>query len=1058
MHLTAVSTALLIPLFAATALAQDADLDGVVDGVDAYSCDASVSGAAFAPGDGTHGMLQFEDYWPAFGDGDFDDVVLTYNYEFRVDASGRALGLKATFNVLALGGTMSHALGLHLPVPAYAVRSIERRDANGLSQPLSLSANDVDATFVVSSDLREFFGFQAGQINSVVSQPVLPKGVLEVWVDFFVPVSLPAGAAPYDVFITRVGAPGHEIHRPEFNGTSQMDQTLFGTQDDGSDGIRNFVDTTGLPYVLTLPGPSPYPQEGVQIANLYPDILAYAASGGTTNQDFYLTHVVSSAAFAPAQTPGFISGPACENRAPAYYPWQLGAVCNADCSDVTFKVFSHNATRVEVELFTAAFGSPAVARVPLQRVPGGDIWFVHLDAAAQQSYGLGSPVYYGYRAWGPNWTYDAAWTPGSSLGFVADVDGAGNRFNPNKLLLDPYALEMTHDPVHPGNLDGTLFASGPNYRSIDSGPAAPKGIVLPVDTTSVGTRPSRALKDDIIYEVQVRGLTQNDASVPANLRGTYAGAAQKAASLAALGVTAVEFLPIHETQNDSNDVDAMSTTGDNYWGYMSLSYFAPDRRYAFDKSAGGPTREFKAMVKAFHDAGIKVLVDVVYNHTGEGGVWGTDPSVMNVMSWRGLDNQRYYSLTADRQFPWDNTGVGGNFNTYDPIARDQIIDSLAYYSEHLGVDGFRFDLASVLGNNCVHGCFNFDKVDPNTAANQIAFRFPERSSAGGPGVDMIAEPWAIGGNSYQVGGFPAGWAEWNGIYRDTLRKDQNRLGIDTVTPSDLATRFAGSSDLYQDDGRKPYHSVNFMVAHDGFTLKDLYACNSKNNLQPWPYGPSDGGDDHNNSWDQGGAAADQRRAARNGLAFLMLSAGTPMFNGGDEHLRTQSCNNNAYNLDSVSTWLDYNLNADQQNFRTFTERLIQFRKAHPALRPADFYAGNDTNGNFMEQLRWFTPAGVPPDAGYWGDANAHALAWRYDGTEFGDSASAIYVAYNGWSGPVGFTLPWPGSGKNWYRVTDTCNWAEGPGQVSLPGQEAFIGGEYTNYGLCGRGLMLLIAR
>jgi|GEM_PF-338729 len=1050
--------ALLMPLMSAAALAQDADLDGVLDSSDAFSCDASAVGAVYAPGAGSHGMLQFEDLWPAAGDRDFNDVVLTYNYELRVDASGRALGLKATFNVLGLGGTFNHSLGLHLPVPAYAVKSVELRSATGQSQALSLSSNDAEATFTVSSNLREYFAFQTGQINSLATQATLPKATLEVWVDFYVPVILDAAAAPYDVFISRVDAPGHEIHRPSFMGTSAMDQTLFGTLNDGSDGVRNYVDSSGLPSVLTLPMQRPYPQEAVAISDLYPDVVAFAASGGASNTDFYLSTVNASAAYAAAQTAALMSGGTCEDRSPGYYPWQMGAVCNSDCSQVTFKVFSENATRVELELFATAFNVPGVTRVPMLRVPGDDIWFVHLDAAALAGYGLSSPVYYGYRAWGPNWTFDPAWTPGSNLGFVADVDGAGNRFNPNKLLLDPYALEMSHDPVHPGNADGTLFASGPNYRNIDSGPAAPKGIVLPVDTTSVGTRPTRALKDDIVYEVHVRGLTQNDASVPANLRGTYAGAASKAASLAALGVTAVEFLPIHETQNDSNDVDAMSTTGDNYWGYMSLSYFAPDRRYAADKSAGGPTREFKAMVKAFHDAGIKVLVDVVYNHTGEGGVWGTDPSVMNVMSWRGLDNQRYYSLTSDRQFPWDNTGVGGNFNTYDPVPRAQIIDSLAYYAEHLGVDGFRFDLASVLGNTCQHGCFHFDKLDPNTAANQIAFRFPERSSAGGPGVDMIAEPWAIGGNSYQVGGFPSGWAEWNGIYRDTLRKDQNRMGIDTVTPSDLATRFAGSADLYGDDGRKPYHSVNFMVAHDGFTLKDLYACNSKNNLQPWPYGPSDGGDDHNNSWDQGGAGGDQRRAARNGLAFLMLSAGTPMLTGGDEHLRTQSCNNNAYNLDSVSTWLDYNLDSDQQNFRIFTERMLAFRNAHPALRPADFYSGSDNNGNVMEQLRWFTPAGVPPNASYWGDANAHALAWRYDGTEFGDSASAIYVAYNGWSGPVGFTLPWPGAGKNWYRVTDTCNWAEGPGQVALPGQEAFIGGEYTNYGLCGRGLLLLIAQ
>ncbi|HEY0095353.1 MAG TPA: glycogen-debranching protein, partial [Archangium sp.] len=321
-----------------------------------------------------------------------------------------------------------------------------------------------------------------------------------------------------------------------------------------------------------------------------------------------------------------------------------------------------------------------------------------------------------------------------------------------------------------------------------------------------------------------------------------------------------------------------------------------------------------------------------------------------------------------------------------------------------------------------------------------------------------AEPWAIGGNSYQVGNFPAGWAEWNGYYRDTFRKDQNQLGSAAVTPGDLATRFAGSSDLYGDDGRKPFHSINFMVAHDGFTLKDLYSYNSKNNLQAWPYGPSDGGEDNNVSWDQGGIAGDQRKAARNGFAFLMLSAGTPMFNGGDEFLRTQYGNNNAYNLDSSANWMNYSLSVDQSNFKTFAQRLIAFRKAHPALRPANFFSGVDNNGNVMEQMRWFQPSGAVADSAYMTNAGNHSLAYRIDGTEFGDTASALYVAYNGWSGAVNFNLPWPGTGKSWYRVTDTCNWAEGPSQVAAPGAEALLGGENYLYGLCGRGLLMLIAR
>jgi glycogen operon protein len=735
-----------------------------------------------------------------------------------------------------------------------------------------------------------------------------------------------------------------------------------------------------------------------------------------------------------------------------------GAKYDAAQGNVTFRVFSSRATRVEVWLYDTAQGAQEVARLSLEK-DGASLWSKSLPAAELAGYGAGA-VYYGYRAWGPNWPYDPSWVKGSGAGFVSDVDAAGNRFNPNKLLFDPYATELSHDPNNAAWLDGALYATGDGNRNRDSGAQAPKGLLLAPDPTSTGTKPTRALKDDVVYEVHVRGLTMSDPSVAAGLRGTYAGAASKAASLAALGVTAVELLPVQETQNDTNDVVPDTTAGDNYWGYMTLNYFSPDRRYSSDKSPGGPTREFKAMVKAFHDAGLKVFIDVVYNHTGEGGPWGnTDGrTVYNLFSFRGLDNPTYYSLTGDYQYPWDNTGVGGNYNTHNPVAQDLIVDSLVWWRDALGVDGFRFDLASVLGNTCEHGCYNFDKLDAGNALNRIVRDLGVRPAAGGSGVDLIAEPWAIGGNSYQVGGFPTGWSEWNGIYRDSVRKAQNLLGVATVTTGELATRFAGSSDLFGDDGRKPFNSINFLVAHDGFTLRDLYSYNTKQNGQAWPYGPSDGGDDTNNSWDQGGAYAEQKKAARTGLALLLLSGGTPMFTGGDEYYRTQRGNNNAYNLDSAGNWLDYGWSTDQTNFRAFAQRLLQFRNAHPALRPAEYYSGSDTNGNVMEQLRWFQPNGAVADANYFTNGSNHSLAWRLDGTEFGDPASALYVAYNGWSGSVNFTLPWPGTGKSWYRVMDDATWAEGPDTVAAPGTEVLIGGEGTVYGLEGRAVLLLIAK
>ncbi|MGB3440512.1 MAG: isoamylase [Actinophytocola sp.] len=716
-------------------------------------------------------------------------------------------------------------------------------------------------------------------------------------------------------------------------------------------------------------------------------------------------------------------------------------------SNVTFRVYSAAATRMRVDVYAAATGAPSVT-YPLT-ADADHVWSVTVSVAALRAAGVTGTVYYGYRAWGPNWPYTASWTPGSSAGFVSDVDSSGNRFNPNKLLLDPYAREISHDPLTPANPDGTGYGSGAANRATDTGPTAPKGVVLAEDGTGTGTKPARALKDDVVYEVNVRGLTQADPSVPAAYRGTYRGAGLKAQRLRELGVTAVEFLPLQETQNDTNDVDATGTDGDNYWGYMTVNYFAPDRRYAADRSPGGPTKEFKAMVAAFHAAGIKVLVDVVYNHTAEGGPWSeADTSTYSVYSWRGLDNPTYYSLTADRQRPWDNTGVGGNYNTANPVAQDLIVDSVAYWKDKLGVDGFRFDLASVLGNTCQHGCFTYSKTNSGTALNRLTAEMPPRPAGGGSGVDWIAEPWAIGDGTYQVGNFPSGWAEWNGIYRDSLRRDQNKLGVAPITPGELATRFAGSSDLYGDDGRKPYHSVNFMVAHDGFTLADLYSCNGKNNSQPWPYGPSDGGSDDNISWDQGGVAAAQRKATRNGFAFLALSAGTPMITGGDEYLRRINCNNNPYNLDSSANWLGHSPTADQSTFHTFAQRMLAFRAAHPALRPANFPTA--------AQLQWFTPSGTTPDAAYWNDPGNHALAWRLDGAAAGDPAAAIYVAYNGWSGEVTFTLPSPPSGTTWHRVTDTSTWAEGPDQVRQPGAEDPLDG--TPYGLGGRAVLVLAAR
>jgi glycogen operon protein len=344
------------------------------------------------------------------------------------------------------------------------------------------------------------------------------------------------------------------------------------------------------------------------------------------------------------------------------------------------------------------------------------------------------------------------------------------------------------------------------------------------------------------------------------------------------------------------------------------------------------------------------------------------------------------------------------------------------------------------------GCFNFTNSDSHTAINRILQELPPRPGSGGSGIDLYAEPWAWGNDTQQLGNFPAGWSEWNGSYRDTLRQAQNDLGVTAITTGQLATRFAGSSDLFS--GRNPWNSTNFMVVHDGFTLKDLYSCNGPNNNQPWPYGPSDGGNLTNYSWDQNSAPAGQRAAARVGFAFMMLSAGTPLMTGGDEYLRSLQCNNNPYDVDSIANWLSYTPTGDQSNFNAFVRGMIAFRKAHTALRPLNFYT--------TAQLAWWTPAGTTPDAGYFNNGSNHAIAYQLNGSALGDSYSSIYVAYNGWQSNVDFTLPSAGNGTNWYRVTDTCGWAEGANQVRTPGAEDSIGGQ--SYSLCGRGLLLLIAK
>ncbi len=721
----------------------------------------------------------------------------------------------------------------------------------------------------------------------------------------------------------------------------------------------------------------------------------------------------------------------------------LGASYSSDRTTVTFRVFSAQATRIELWIYADGNSPLEQFRIAMDRSGGNSLIFESMiTVATLQAAGVTGAVYYGYRAWGPNWVYDPAWTPGSALGFQCDADAYGNRFNPNKLLLDPYAREVAHDPLTIAHPDASAYLSGDANRSIDTGPIAARAVVLPLDPAPPQARPPApqgAFKDEIIYEVHVRGLTKNDPDTPANLRGTYAGAATKAAALAALGITAVEFLPVPEMQNDANDALPLSTSNMNYWGYEPLAFFAPDLRYAFDQTPGGPTREFRSMVDAFHAEGIKVYCDFVFNHGGDGSVDALTGTIGKIISCRGLDNATYYEVqdSNDRydgvpdtiprvnspgHFYRNDNGVSGNLNCANPIVRNLILDALKYWHNELGVDGFRFDLAAVLGNTQTRNGFSFSASDLTNPLNRAVTELPARPTDGGAGVDLIAEPYTAG-TGFFLGGFPTGWSEWNTVFRDTFRASQNKLGIQNVTPGEMATRFAGSQDRF--GSRTPSASVNFITCHDGFSLRDLYSYTATHNDQPFPFGPSSGGRsaDEELCWDQGGNMTLQQQAARNGLAFALLSAGVPMFCGGDELYRTQFGNNNMFNVDTDKNWLDYTVGSAFPDQFTYLRRLIAFRRHHVCFRPVNFFQGVDHNGNGLKDLTWYQDDGSEVSQAYFGNPANHFLAYRIDGTEFNDPSPSVLVLYNGHYGPISATLPGNLPGKQWFVAGDTAQLA-----------------------------------
>ena len=562
--------------------------------------------------------------------------------------------------------------------------------------------------------------------------------------------------------------------------------------------------------------------------------------------------------------------------------------------------------------------------------------------------GVGPGQRYGYRVHGG---YDPS---------------SGARYNPAKLLLDPYARavdgELTLDPALFGYATG--HPDSATADPLDSAPFVPRGVVIHDSFPWAGDAPPRTpWSDTVIYEVHVKGATMRHPDVPPALRGTYAGLAHPAfvEHLVSLGVTAIELLPVHHFVSEPHLLRRGLT---NYWGYNTLGYFAPHAAYSSAGTGGAQVTEFKAMVKAMHAAGIEVILDVVYNHTAEGNHLGP------TLSFKGIDNPAYYRLVDDdQQYYMDYTGTGNTLNVRHPHSLQLIMDSLRYWVTEMHVDGFRFDLASALARS-------FHDVDRLSAFFDVIHQDPVVSQ-----VKLIAEPWDVGEGGYQVGNFPPLWTEWNGKYRDTVRDvwSGQHVGV-----RDLAYRLTGSSDLYRSDGRRPFASVNFVTAHDGFTLRDLYSYETKRNEANGE--DNRDGESHNRGWNCGvegptdDPAVTELRAkqVRNVLATLLLSTGVPMLTAGDELGRTQEGNNNAYCQDSELSWLDWG--AIDADLWSFTSRLVALRRSSPALRQEAFFDGHEVPGSGgTRDLAWFAPGGGQLTTENWYDGDLQTIGMYLDG-------------------------------------------------------------------------------
>jgi len=555
----------------------------------------------------------------------------------------------------------------------------------------------------------------------------------------------------------------------------------------------------------------------------------------------------------------------------------------------------------------------------------------------------------------------------------------------------------------------------------DSAPYAPRSVVIdPRFDWGDGAPPATSLRESVIYELHVKGFTQQHPELPPALRGTYAGLASEPviAYLKSLGVTAVELLPVQQFIDDQYLGDKSLV---NYWGYQTINFFSPDARYAGSGSLGQQVTEFKQMVKRLHAAGIEVILDVVYNHTGEGNQLG--PS----LSFRGIDNSSYYRLVPEnRRYYVDYTGTGNSLNTMHPRTLQLVMDSLRYWVTEMRVDGFRFDLARTL----VRGLHDADRP---SAFFDLVRQDPTLAQ-----IKLIAEPWDVGPDGYWVGRFPTPWAEWNGKYRDNIRSfwkgDQGQA-------AEFASRFMGSSDLYKHNDRRPFHSVNFITAHDGFTLRDLVTYNEKHNEANGE--DNRDGDNHNNSWNCGveGPSSDPEirvlrlRQIRNLMATLLLSQGTPMLVAGDERGRTQQGNNNAYCQDNPISWIDWSPDAEGEELLSFTRTLIELRKSHPILHRRTFFTGILSPGGAEYDVEWLSPDGQEISPPLWNSSDLRCIGLLLNGKVMREHDErgrpvrddVMLVLFNASHEPVPFILPdWPDD-PVWEVLIDTAD-PEGNGE------------------------------